>query len=706
MLEQTQMEQEQVHLAQTQAEIDKQLSAYGEEAELLRQTTREQRKYIWDNRIDLDSKESYFEEAVAAKYTESFGETFNEWVRLKRMKQSPYFARIDFAEPGDPAEQVYIGSGSLVDDRSFDVYIYDWRSPIAGMYYDFELGSASYQCEAGEISGEITLKRQYRIEHGVMKEAFDSSVTVLDEILQSILSADAQEKMRPIVTTIQREQNTLIREEDSEILVIQGAAGSGKTSVALHRVAYLLYRRRNKLNESNILILSPNDYFSEYISGVLPELGEKNVRQLTMPQLISAATPRQEQEELPAYLEQAYTIGYTPAQLEETRQKTSAPFTRFLEERIARLTQEGPSFTDLTDGEGTVILSGQEMQEIFCSCVPSFTMVQRLEKVSTYFVSRAETYKQRRLSVLRQRLLAKNGDNFYLDSADLDRDVRLAWMQQYHQLRETFFSSIALDEAALYQELLSDFWEPKTGEAFAKAYASGRLSYPDAAAFAYLRLLLGLCKPDGDILHVVVDEAQDYNFLHYRMLGRWFYNARFTILGDPSQILSPALFDSREGFQYMLDAFSPRRSGLKALEKRYRSTWEINTFADRILGLQGEKVERHGPAPQVIKVWDTADYVKQAFSQADEQGCAVIVKTGRQATALYQQLRGIPGITCIDGSAPVSLGKRVILPAYLAKGLEFDQVIVLTQGFTPQDNNLFYVCCTRALHQLTIVTEE
>ena len=259
MLEQTQMEQEQVHLAQTQAEIDKQLSAYGEEAELLRQTTREQRKYIWDNRIDLDSKESYFEEAVAAKYTESFGETFNEWVRLKRMKQSPYFARIDFAEPGDPAEQVYIGSGSLVDDRSFDVYIYDWRSPIAGMYYDFELGSASYQCEAGEISGEITLKRQYRIEHGVMKEAFDSSVTVLDEILQSILSADAQEKMRPIVTTIQREQNTLIREEDSEILVIQGAAGSGKTSVALHRVAYLLYRRRNKLNESNILILSPND---------------------------------------------------------------------------------------------------------------------------------------------------------------------------------------------------------------------------------------------------------------------------------------------------------------------------------------------------------------------------------------------------------------------------------------------------------------
>lgn len=706
MLDKEQMEQERAHLTRIQGEIDKRLETYGKEADILRQATREQRKYIWDNRIDLDEKESYFEETVAAKSTEEFGETFNEWVRLKRMRQNPYFARIDFAESGEPEEQIYIGSGSLVDDRSFDVYVYDWRSPIAGMYYDFETGEAFYQCEAGEIHGEITRKRQYRIERGELKEAFNSSVTVLDEILQSILSADAQEKMRPIVTTIQREQNALIREEDSEILVIQGAAGSGKTSVALHRVAYLLYRRRSKLNESNVLILSPNDYFGEYISGVLPELGEKNVRQLTMPLLIDAAVPGKELEELPAYLEKAYTAGYTSARLETARQRTSAPFTRFLEERVAKLTQEGIPFTDLTDGEGKVIFAGEEMGEIFRSCVASFTIVQRLEKVSARFATQVEEYKQRRITVLRQRLLAKNGDNFYLSDTDLERDVRLAWMQQYHALWETFRASIALDEVKLYRELLTGYWEEKAGEDFGKAYASGVLPYPDAAAFAYLRLLLGLCRPDGDMLHVVVDEAQDYNFLHYRLLGRWYPNARFTILGDPSQVLAPALFDSREGFQYVLDAFSARRSRLAKLEKRYRSTWEINTFADNIMGLDGEKVERHGPEPQVVKVWDTTDYVKQVFSQAGEQGCAVIVKTARQAMALRQQLRDVPGITCADGSGSVSLGKRMILPAYLAKGLEFDRVVVLTQGFTSEDRNLFYVCCTRALHELTVLQEE
>ena len=711
MLSPDQMREEREYLDFIQREIDKHLDAFGSQADDLRRLTKEQREFIWDNRIDMDLKENYFEEATAMRSTESFGAAFNEYYRLKQMRDDPYFGRIDFREEGESqGEKIYIGTGSLVDPSTYDVYVYDWRSPIAGMYYDYEVGKASYHCELGEIQGDITLKRQYKVQNGQLTEVFDSSVTVLDEILQSILSADTQEKMRPVVTTIQKEQNAMIREEEAEILVIQGAAGSGKTSVALHRIAYLLYRRRNKLNEKNIVILSPNDYFSDYISGVLPELGEKNVRQLTFHRIVQQAFPGEIRlQDLASFMEQVYTGALTPRQLSDAQKKADPAFARYLENQVAGLLEKGPGFSDFADGEGMLIFSGKEMGEIFASQLPAFSVSQRLQKISTRFVQKMEEYKRKRMPFLRKALVEQNGVNYYLDAKDLEKDARLLWMQLYHGLTQRFKEHIQLDELTFYQKLLADFLGEEAAEEFLQNYREKKvLFYPDAAPLTYLKVLLGQIRPDSQVLHVVIDEAQDYNDIHYRLFARWFPNARFTILGDPFQLLSPLFFNSAQGFGFILDAFAGRRGKLAALNKRYRSTVQINAFADALVGVSDTQdyVERNGPQPQRLEVWDPADFVKQAFAQSGSQTCAVIVKTQKQAFALYDKLRGIPGITCVDNENTTRLGKQVILPSYLAKGLEFDQVIVCTDGFTPQDQKLLYICCTRALHRLTLISSE
>lgn len=252
------------------------------------ETLQEYKDYIWSNK-DIDPHEiRSMRESILNHF--ALGESvIDKRRRLGKILDIPYFGRIDFEEKknGSSVLPIYIGIHTFYDSQSKTNLIYDWRAPISGMFYDYELGKAVYTSPTGEISGDISLKRQYRIRKGKMEYMIESSLTVHDEILQKELSSNADDKMKNIVTTIQREQNRIIRNEEAHVLIIQGVAGSGKTSIALHRIAYLLYTLKGNISSKDILIISPNKVFGDYISNVLPELGEESVPETSMEQILS-----------------------------------------------------------------------------------------------------------------------------------------------------------------------------------------------------------------------------------------------------------------------------------------------------------------------------------------------------------------------------------------------------------------------------------
>lgn len=244
--------------------------------------------YLWNNK-DIDPHEiRSMRESILNHF--AIGESvIDKRKRLTKILAIPYFGRIDFQEEKEDSNvmPLYIGIHTFYDSESKATLIYDWRAPISSMFYDYELGTASYQSPSGKINGEISLKRQYRIRNGKMEFMIESSLTVHDDILQKELSANADDRMKNIVATIQREQNRIIRNEEARILIIQGVAGSGKTSIALHRIAYLLYAFNDHISSKDILIISPNRVFADYISNVLPELGEEIVPQTGMEEILS-----------------------------------------------------------------------------------------------------------------------------------------------------------------------------------------------------------------------------------------------------------------------------------------------------------------------------------------------------------------------------------------------------------------------------------
>lgn len=703
---------EKQHLLKTRNEINRQMDEYSQKAARMKKISVEQREYIWNNKEHLDDKEYKFEEDSARESVFSFADAINEHDRLTRLYQSPYFGRIDFKEDGEIAsEPVYIGTSSLVDSDSYDIYIYDWRSPIASMFYDFECTKALYQCEEGTIQGEITLKRQYRIDGDRVFDVFDSTVTVLDDILQDILSQNAGEKMKSIVTTIQKEQNAVIRDEQADILIIQGAAGSGKTSVALHRIAYLLYRRKEKLNEKNMIIFSPNDYFNSYISQVLPELGEKNIRQTTFPRLLYDFYDHELWlMDLGEFIERVSSGSFSKAELDIFEDLTSVSFSDFIKKSVESLYEKGPVFEDfIYNGMG--IMAASEMREIFLSSLPVFTAEQRIDKIKAKFTEYLGKIKDSETERIKQALIEKNGLSFYVDAKDLQAEVRLNWLQTYDSLVTQFANSVKLDEISIYSRILTEYFHNgEVAARFCSDYLENKtVSYCHLSPLTYVKLLLGKIQPQKEILHVVIDEAQDYNQIQYRILDALYPYAHFTILGDCNQLLSRRFFNSRKGFRYIEQVFDKKVCKSAELNKRYRSTVEINEFADGIVKIsdRAQYIDRHGPKPKVMKIPRSklqAAFVRQ-FEESGEQGCVIITKSREQASGIHQLLKdGIAGLTLIEPGRVPTPGKYNIIPSYLAKGLEFDEVIVYTDGFAEEDKNLLYICCTRALHKLTLIS--
>lgn len=664
--------EEQIHLAQTLEWLEEAFAEAGENADRLEQEYREAKRYMADNRGEIDPHEM-FQNELLLKQTDRTG-AFAAGVRdrIARLKESPYFARIDFREDGSPGDEIYY-IGRFGFQYKKKPLIYDWRAPVSGMFYDYENGPASFEAPAGRITGQLTRKRQFKITGGVMEYALESSLNVQDDVLQKELSAASDEKMKSIITTIQKEQNRIIRNEKAETLIIQGVAGSGKTSIALHRIAFLLYRFQKELSSRNVTILSPNRVFGDYIANVIPELGEEPIFALGFAEL--------------AQLQLEGVIGFVPESdpfdtqdekfRERVRYKSTLEFVRLLEEYRRQLPY-------------TVFIPEDYRWGRF--------LVEK-EWIRKRFLAYGKYPVKKRLALaagdIRERMQTEN-----IKGEELPR-AKAIEKSLMHMLT-------IKDSLTLYR----DFYEKMGIADLLVMPATRTLEWADVYPFLYLHAAFEGLKESGVTKHLVIDEMQDYTPVQYAVLNEMFRCPK-TILGDFGQRLNPDHLHTLKDIRRIY-----KGAEFVMLNKSYRSTYEIISFARRICPNNLlEAMERHGEQPQVFACADRQAQIGiireevQSFEERREMGksasMGIILKTDREAEAMYGALARQCKVTLISPESTGFSNGVSITSVRMAKGLEFDEVVVAdadknTYG-AEFDRGLLYVACTRAMHRLTVI---
>lgn len=707
---QKELNEETRHLSHVRQKIGEQIDLGTEllgkkKAELL-----EFRRYEWEElghtkSALLDSQEEVTGLIDLQRQEYEYDRLTTTLARLGELYRSAYFARIDFKEDGtEEPEKIYIGRFSVIDGENGDILVYDWRSPISSIFYDFEYGPAYYDCPDGKIEGELSLKRQYLIEGPKIVSMFDSSVAIRDKILQEILSKNSEEKMKTIVTTIQREQNFAIRDERSRVLVVSGNAGSGKTSIALHRISYLMYRHREQLNEKNVVIFSPNNVFSEYISDVLPSLGEKNAVEMTLEEMLDRIGHGR--QSFYDYMESLLNGEISPEHREIIRRKCSETFAAALEDFVKNLDGSSLGFRDVGDEDGAII-TAEEIAGYFRQ-FKALSVTSRIKKIRSVFYARLLSQRKEGVEKLKQTLVEQKGSEYFLNARDLTLNARYQWHLRFKKLEHAYNASNTFSAEKLYSMFLNSFFGGEAAAQFTKTAAEDRLYYEDTAPLAYLKLLLGEEKPDREIRLVVIDEAQDYSPVQFRLLGASFPSAGFTIVGDQSQTVNP--LNPEDSLAALPRVFSGKKTGMLELHRSYRSTVEINRYACALLGRPCfDCIDRHGEEPLELIYGSDAEkaaLICGRISEINKNGrlTAVITKSKDQAKSVYYAIKDKLHASLVSGrGGGYAKNTVLVMPSYLAKGLEFDNVIVDAGEKGNFDPHLLYVSCTRALHNLTVL---
>ncbi len=634
----------------------------------------ESKDYLWENRAGMDHVEKV---AVRQSITQIAltGENAAERkMRLAKLKENPYFGRIDFAEEGaDHPEPLYIGTFSFYDQREKENLIYDWRAPVASMFYDFELGRAHFESPSGTIEGKISLKRQYRIRNGVMEFMLESSLNIHDDILQKELSGTSSEKMKNIVATIQRDQNTIIRNEESRVLIIQGVAGSGKTSIALHRIAYLLYRFKETIKSEDILIVSPNKVFADYISNVLPELGEEKIRETGMEELA---------DEL---LDGKIRFQTFTEQVSHLLVRRDEHF----RERISF--KAGFDFISKLN-EFLVHVENEYFK-------PALLRVKRYPVPADYLQEKFKSYHRlplfKRIASIVSDIV--NDLNFYNQY-----EVTAAERNQIRKDLEKMFKTLNL--RTLYKEFYAWLGQPE----MLKMQKGSRYEYADVFPLVYLKISLDGVQGYHDVKHLVIDEMQDYTPLQYSILSRLF-PANKTILGDVYQSVNPYGSSDTEAIGRVF----PNAETVKMV-KSYRSTKEIVELAQRIRkNKEIEVVERHGETPVIKGCKNDEEELLEvrkmidSFFESSYNSLGIICKTQSQAEHFHESMKEhYSQLYLLNSQSTAFVNGIIIATAHMAKGLEFDQVIVPFAGGsnykTETDRQMLYIACTRAMHRLDL----
>lgn len=712
-------------------EIKKQLDEKQDFTQKFVKTNIEEQKKAWEevgvvtgsNGLDNVAQfMSYIDEFKRLKRKHAFSK--NQILKLEKMMLTPYFGRIDFIEDGeDDEEKVYIGMAGLIDDNN-DFLIYDWRAPISSMYYDYEVGKAQYECPKCIIEGEMTLKRQYKIANEKIQYMFDSNLKIDDEVLQEILSKSADNKMKTIVTTIQKEQNKVIRNEGNKILVVQGPAGSGKTSIALHRIAYLLYKHRNKITSNNILIFSPNEIFNDYISNVLPELGEDNMYQTTykdyMHKALDIKLAKEDMCDMMEYILNRKRDSIFEKRMKSIKFKVSLEFIDILKSYAHYLDNKAPNFKDIVYKD-KLIVDKKELEQLFFHDYKPFSLRRRLNKIKERILFLLEPLEKERTKEIAEELRSTGG---YFDNIEVMEKSIIAVREETKKIKEDIFKFTGFNLLNLYRQLFNnielmkklnhnklpeDFQHIK--EYTLKCLGEGILNYEDQPALLYLKIILGDVQDTSEIKYIVIDEAQDYIPLQYEILNQLFPRASITMLGDLSQSINAYM--NVGGYENISKVFDNINTEIINLTKSYRSTAEITAFARKILGgkVEGEWVLRNGPEPEIISALQDNIYDKvfvdiNKLRDKGYKSIGVIVRNKDDSIRAYTHLEKLTDIKLVKKDDEEYINGVVVIPSYLSKGLEFDAVIVLferEEDYSREDEkNLLYTICTRALHELHI----
>ena len=634
------------------------------------------KQYLWSNMSDMDDIEIASNREMINSQVYNTNENIKQLIQLKKSLLSPYFGRVDFYIDNEDNTMVYVGINGV--SEGLDFYVFDWRSPIGSLFYNYGIGSASYTALAGEISGEIKLKRQYKIENGFLIRCFNSDINIDDEYLQEILASSSTDKMKNIVNTIQQEQNVIIRNINDKLLIVQGIAGSGKTSVALHRIAFLLYREKN-LTSNNILIFSPNSVFSEYISNVLPELGEENVMQSTFSFFAESYTKEFKKiESFTDFVERFYKNNNDDGINNLIKFKLSdeikPQIDNFLNEyKKMILFNSGISIDEKT-------MTKEELNNLIQVRFAKFGIDEKIENLVDYICTSFNISEKKYAKQIESKLLEK--------------------------------ICVPLDLKVIYSMFIENIAEKKDIDMVKSN--KNQLKYEDLIPYLYMKFeLFGYPKNHG-IRHIVIDEAQDYTNLQFNILSKIFKNSSFTILGDINQTINP--YYKHDNLDKVSNYFSIG-SRYVELNKTYRSSEEIIEYSNDILGLNNNSSVRHNNSiPVIIKDVDEENLlfnIKTDIENMKSNGVkrlAIITKNDNESLYIFEKLKeDISNLSIITNHGKTILSDVIVLPSYLAKGLEFDGVIAYANPqnlYSDKDRYLYYVVCTRAQHQLIVYNQK
>jgi DNA helicase-2/ATP-dependent DNA helicase PcrA len=755
----------------------------------LRDQVTDIRKRFWEEvtvntSTDEDFEETFYsikqQEAVLSERERSHRLRVQRWKSMTRLLPSPYFGRIDFQEYGlSFSEQIYIGVSSFVDVDGMSFLVYDWRTPIASMYYDYSPGASAYETPGGQITGTMMLKRQYQIQGGQLQNVFDTSLTIGDELLQQVLGKGADTQMKSIVATIQKEQNAIIRNEKSRMLIVQGAAGSGKTSAALQRAAYLLYKHRDRLKADQIVLFSPNPMFNSYVSTVLPELGEENMQQTTFQEYLAywlGSTFRLENlfEQTEYVLTSQFSQGYE-TRMSGMKYKASEAYLQALQNYALWLGKEGMLFHSIRFRERELITAAQMKLQFYSYdssirlanrvvllrewLLRELTSLERKEREAFWVQDELDYLDNEQYAEAYSVLLKKyqreeavfdfteqyveiygefrgkeQGEENVFDFTEQEEELlrRMIVKEHFKPLMRDAKRLLFIDAIGLYDQLFCDdaAYRKMTNETEVPDQWSEicnqtkeklsrlELFYEDATPFLCLKELVEGARTNTEVRHIFVDEGQDYSMFQYEFLKKLFPRARMTVLGDFDQAIFTQSTNLHEADSPLIRLYGEAETSRFFLNRSYRSTREIVEFTKALLP-GGEAIvpfERSGSKPLLSKVSSSEKrstrIIKDLAALKAEgfDSIAVITKTAAESHEAFEELttQGCEALRLITKETLTFEKGSTVIPAYLAKGVEFDAVLIYdasSQAYNREsERKLFYTACTRAMHRLLLYT--
>ena len=737
-------QKEQAHLNDVVAQIKKSESRLQEHMEVAEEDLKVINNAFDDIHIGMDGDSISMDAALSIhQQQQMLDERNNSWQQsrqrlgiLKKLEKTPFFARLDFQEKGEPKkETVYIGLSSFTD-KADHFLVYDWRAPISSIYYDGKLGDVTYQTPDGEQDVDLFLKRQFLVEDGKIKAYFDTQETIGDQMLLEVLDGKSSTHMKGIVKTIQSEQNKIIRDTKSKLLFVQGAAGSGKTSAILQRIAFLLYRYRGTLTSSQVVMFSPNSLFNDYIKNVLPEMGEQNMVQMTYKQFLARRLPNLNVESLSDQFEtvvdtDSKNIGKFVSDIE---------FFKILTNYSKLLGQSGIAFKDIKF-QGKVFIPKEKIQEFYYSYGPQYNLGNRLDATVDRLIKllhrkigaemRSNWVSEQIENLSKEQLQAlyttadqefKNGDE---EKKFLARKIVTTMMQGvYKNIKHLRFLNVAanylnflkavpkivdLSEHGITNEQWNQFVEK-----FVQGFQNKQISMNNLSPYLYLYDLVTGKHGELDMKFVFIDEIQDYTPFQLAYMKYKFPRARYTMLGD----LNQSIFTKKNSQTLLAEAqslFNADETNVVQLVHSYRSTKQITDFTKAILtnGQRIEPFKRDGDLPNLLMSQNVDESVQQVLGQLKENDkrkftTAIIAKTLEDAAKLHELLeaQGVKSTLIRSENQRLATG-TIVLPSFLAKGLEFDAVIMWDASkdkFSEDEQQLVYTIASRAMHKLTITS--